>query len=105
MQGLDRVLEGHGVAPSSGQGALDTPANRRSRELKEQEDIARLSREKKARDEMIMLQKLKDAGATDETLKQVGAAIKRRAEAGTSAGSVSHCAHVLHVMRHFSLAF
>ena len=47
--------------------------------------MARLSREKKAKDENIMLQKLKDAGATDATLQQVNAAIKRRAEAGVSA--------------------
>jgi hypothetical protein len=89
LQGLDSVLEGHGIAPPTGQGAEDTPANRRSRELKEQEDMARLLREKKARDEMIMLQKLKDAGATDETLKHVNAAIRRRADAGASGGRVS----------------
>ena len=88
-QGLDSVLEGHGIAPPSGQGAENTPATRRSRELKEQEDMARLLREKKAREEMVMLQKLKDAGATDETLKQVNAAIRRRADAGASWGRVS----------------
>jgi len=82
-QGLDTVLEGHGVLPPASPGhGKDAVERRRSRELLEQQEAAQLMFEKKREADMAMLEKLRGAGATADTLRYVETAIKRRAEAG-----------------------
>ena len=87
MPGLDSLLEAHGVVRQDAmrKSADEEAVNRRSREIKEQEDIAKLLREKRtdhssrmACPDQLLLEKLKAAGATPATLQQVEAAIKRR---------------------------
>lgn len=86
-QGLDSVLEGHGVLPptSPGQNGAAAAEQRRSRELMEQQETARLMSEKREAD-LVMLEKLRGAGATADTLRCVETAIRRRAEAGVYTG-------------------
>ena len=83
-QGLDTVLEGHGVLPpASPRHGKEAAERRRSRELLEQQETAQLMFEKKREADLAMLEKLRGAGATADTLRYVETAIRRRAEAGT----------------------
>ena len=86
-QGVDSVLEGHGVLPNSSPERQAAAENRLSRELKEQKDGAQFSSEVRNEDDMVMLEKLRAAGATAETLRSVEAAIQRRAETGVKSSS------------------